>query len=252
MTSFLAVLASELGDRTFIVTTILAMKHSKVSVFLGAMTAATLMISISGLIGISSSLIPKDVVNILSIGLFFAFGIQMLVEGESHASISLSYSHKLFLLFSLIFLHDIFCTLKQLNHPLHQTTAKSMSSTGDEVDVDDILLPEGEKVISSEGADKVVAAAASTPAGGNHVSATSASQQKSLLVSGVFVSTFTMNFFAEWGDKSQISVILLAAKENWVLVLTGALLGHLLANTLAVLGGAIIRDIISIRTGMHC
>lgn len=83
MTSFLAVLASELGDRTFIVTTILAMKHSKVSVFLGAMTAATLMISISGLIGISSSLIPKDVVHILSIGLFFAFGIQMLVEGET-------------------------------------------------------------------------------------------------------------------------------------------------------------------------
>ena len=86
LSALLAVLASELGDRTFIVTTILAMKHSKIAVFLGAMSAATLMISVSGLIGISSTLIRQDIVHFLSIGLFLFFGLQMLVEGESRMS----------------------------------------------------------------------------------------------------------------------------------------------------------------------
>lgn len=43
------ILVSELGDKTFVITTILAMKYSKKSVFLGALTAATLMIALSGL-----------------------------------------------------------------------------------------------------------------------------------------------------------------------------------------------------------
>lgn len=42
------ILASELGDKTFIITTIMAMKYSRKSVFLGALTAATLMITLSG------------------------------------------------------------------------------------------------------------------------------------------------------------------------------------------------------------
>lgn len=66
---------------------------------------------------------------------------------------------------------------------------------------------------------------------------------------GVFVSTFTMNFLAEWGDKSQLSVIILAARSSFALVCAGALAGHFVANSLAVIGGSFIRDIISIRTG---
>lgn len=72
----------------------------------------------------------------------------------------------------------------------------------------------------------------------------------SLYLSPVFLEAFTLNFFAEWGDKSQISTIFLAAKENaFLLVLLGALSGHLLCNTIAVLGGNFIGKIISTRTG---
>lgn len=42
------ILASEIGDKTFIVTAIMAMKHSRKTVFFGALTAASLMISLSG------------------------------------------------------------------------------------------------------------------------------------------------------------------------------------------------------------
>lgn len=74
----------------------------------------------------------------------------------------------------------------------------------------------------------------------------------SFYLSPIFLETFTMNFFAEWGDKSQISTIFLAAKENaFVLVLMGALSGHLLCNTIAVLGGNLIGKVISTRTGMY-
>lgn len=107
----------------------------------------------------------------------------------------------------------------------------------------------GEDVSELPEADKIITTISSS--GGKDSTTTTSSTAQSVLLSGVFVSTFTMNFFAEWGDKSQISVILLAAKENWLLVLGGALIGHLMANTLAVLGGAFIRDIISIRTGNH-
>ena len=86
MTGFLsalaAVLVSEVGDRTFIVTTILAMREPKVSVFLGAVSAAGLMVSISGLIGASSALVPATVTRLLSITLFLVFGVQMLLEGR--------------------------------------------------------------------------------------------------------------------------------------------------------------------------
>lgn len=48
LAALFCILVSELGDKTFVITTILAMKYSKRSVFLGALTAATLMISLSG------------------------------------------------------------------------------------------------------------------------------------------------------------------------------------------------------------
>ncbi|RWS31839.1 transmembrane protein 165-like protein, partial [Leptotrombidium deliense] len=77
-----AILASELGDRTFIVTTIMAMRYSRVSVFCGAVSAAVFMISLSVLLGVISSLIPESIAYYLSIFLFVFFGVQMLIEGS--------------------------------------------------------------------------------------------------------------------------------------------------------------------------
>ena len=70
------------------------------------------------------------------------------------------------------------------------------------------------------------------------------------LLSAAFVSTFTVNVMAEWGDKSQLSVILLAARgADLSAVMAGALVGHVVTNALAVAGGSAIRDHISVRTG---
>ncbi|KAE9451051.1 hypothetical protein C3L33_17055, partial [Rhododendron williamsianum] len=48
---------------------------------------------------------------------------------------------------------------------------------------------------------------------------------------------FSITFFGEWGDKSQLATIGLAADENPFGVVLGGILGQALCTTAAVLGG---------------
>lgn len=56
-------------------------------------------------------------------------------------------------------------------------------------------------------------------------------------VSPVFLEAFTLTFLAEWGDRSQIATIGVAAASNVVGVTVGGILGHSLCTGAAVLGG---------------
>ncbi|KAG7173341.1 Transmembrane protein 165-like 3, partial [Homarus americanus] len=66
--------------------------------------------------------------------------------------------------------------------------------------------------------------------------------------SRVFLQSFTMTFLAEWGDRSQIGTVVMAARENVYGVIVGGLLGHILCTGLAVVGGRLIAAKISVRT----
>lgn len=57
-----------------------------------------------------------------------------------------------------------------------------------------------------------------------------------------------MTFLAEWGDRSQLATIVLAAREEIKGVIIGGVLGHALCTGLAVLGGRMIAQRISVRT----
>ena len=63
----------------------------------------------------------------------------------------------------------------------------------------------------------------------------------------VFTQTFTLTFLAEWGDRSQIATIALAAHKELLGVVVGGLLGHALCTGLAVLGGKMLASRISER-----
>lgn len=57
------------------------------------------------------------------------------------------------------------------------------------------------------------------------------------MVSPVLLEAFTLTFLAEWGDRSQIATIGLAAASDVLGVTLGGILGHALCTGAAVIGG---------------
>ncbi|KAK9091189.1 hypothetical protein Sjap_024366 [Stephania japonica] len=55
--------------------------------------------------------------------------------------------------------------------------------------------------------------------------------------SPILLKAFSITFFGEWGDKSQLATIGLAADENPLGVVIGGIIGQALCTTAAVLGG---------------
>ncbi|XP_052862479.1 uncharacterized protein LOC128269142 [Anopheles cruzii] len=64
----------------------------------------------------------------------------------------------------------------------------------------------------------------------------------------IFAQAFTMTFLAEWGDRSQLTTIILSARENVYGVIAGGIIGHSICTGLAVIGGRMIAQRISVRT----
>ncbi|KAK7306950.1 hypothetical protein VNO77_39599 [Canavalia gladiata] len=55
--------------------------------------------------------------------------------------------------------------------------------------------------------------------------------------SPIFLKAFSITFFGEWGDRSQLATIGLAANENAIGVILGGILGQTLCTVAAVVGG---------------
>jgi putative Ca2+/H+ antiporter (TMEM165/GDT1 family) len=66
--------------------------------------------------------------------------------------------------------------------------------------------------------------------------------------SEVAIQAFTLTFFAEWGDRSQIATIALAAAKDPYGVTLGGCIGHTMCTGLAVLGGRMLAARISEKT----
>ena len=61
-----------------------------------------------------------------------------------------------------------------------------------------------------------------------------------------------MTFLGEWGDRSQIATIAMAAGQDYWWVTGGAVTGHGLCTALAVIGGRAIAGKVSLRLGKLC
>ena len=63
----------------------------------------------------------------------------------------------------------------------------------------------------------------------------------------IVIEAFVLTFMAEWGDRTQIATIALAAGNNPIGVTIGAILGHAICAAIAVIGGKMIAGRISER-----
>lgn len=71
----------------------------------------------------------------------------------------------------------------------------------------------------------------------------------SLLLSPAWVETFSMTFFGELGDRSQIATVAMAAGQEYFWVMVGASLGHFVCTGVAVIGGSVLAGRVSLRKG---
>jgi Ca2+/H+ antiporter, TMEM165/GDT1 family len=86
--ALLLITVSELGDKTFFIAAILAMRHSRRLVLIGAITALAAMTIISVVAGQAVSLLPKLYIHYAEIVLFLGFGIKLLYDASRMAASS--------------------------------------------------------------------------------------------------------------------------------------------------------------------
>ena len=80
--AFAVILATEIGDRTFFIAAIMAMRHSRFIVWAGAVAALVVMTVLATLVGhVAPLLISRRYTQYAAAGLFLFFGVRMLRDG---------------------------------------------------------------------------------------------------------------------------------------------------------------------------
>ncbi|XP_023175782.1 GDT1-like protein 3 isoform X1 [Drosophila hydei] len=381
--SISVILLTELGDKTFFIAAIMAMRHPRLIVFFGAITALALMTVLSCVFGMAANFIPKIYTYYISTALFLIFGLKMLFDGykmkptdaqeeleevqsdlrkredelmrklddaeakrknsnsdkEDASEQALIHGRKASLLpksksgnSSEMQHRQRKPTNANNNNNNNNTTSNSTSDkqtscdkTGNDVDYHntEVLLKDGGRVVeqlkmttfhnspthsgstassnqteqthcdyprnnknptaSVDPDSELDSAEPRAPLAGhesiysfNEAADSEESALKARLdrdvntalvhdaESGrrskvqrrgatyftmrIFAQAFTMTFLAEWGDRSQLTTIILAASKDVYGVIVGGILGHCICTGLAVIGGRLVASKISVRT----
>jgi len=197
------IIVSELGDKTFFIAAIMAMRHSRLTVFFGAISALAVMTILSACLGFATTIIPRKFTYYISTALFAIFGLKMLKEGYSMSP-----------------------NEGQEEYEVVQADLRKR---------DDELEKDAQNLLSQDTETGIIRGYVKR----RHIFA---------FISKIFIQAFTLTFLAEWGDRSQLTTIILAAREDAIGVTLGGILGHAFCTALAVIGGRIIAQRISVRT----
>jgi len=218
LSSFTMIIFSEIGDKTFLIAAILAMKHPRLVVFAGAFGSLVVMSILSAMMGhILPALLPKSITELAAALLFFAFGGKMVLEGRE---------------------------MKVGNQKLQE----EMKEAQEEIEEDDVLI-EGTNGIPLEALEE--GGRSRHHGSGSSGGSTSLSEGLrnffSFFLGPVFVQAFTLTFLGEWGDRSQISTIALGAAHSVYLVAVGTVVGHACCTAGAVIAGRYISTKIDVK-----
>ncbi|KAJ7445792.1 hypothetical protein B0H11DRAFT_1824821 [Mycena galericulata] len=220
--SFFMILASEIGDKTFLIAAILAMRHPRIVVFCGAFGSLVVMSILSAEMGhILPTLIPKKWTQAAAAGLFLVFGGKMLMEGRAMKAGS----------------DKIREELKEAEEEIEGDDAVHEANgqpVGEVIPLEDL-----EAGNAGHRSPLSVTKARSMTEGARNFC--------SFFFGPVFVQAFILTFLGEWGDRSQIATIALGAAHNVYLVTAGTVVGHSLCTALAVMGGRYVSTKISVK-----
>lgn len=232
LASLSVILVSELGDKTFFIAAIMAMRHSRLVVFAGAIGALGLMTVLSVVFGMAATIIPRVYTYYISTALFAIFGLKMLHDGWRMSPTDAQEE-----------LEEVQMDLKKREEDeLEKSTGGSgtVGAAGADGGDDDALSGSATLVEDPE--------SGGVPTATNNRRLKAQGGLISCLQSRVLMQAFTMTFVAEWGDRSQLTTIILGAREDAYGVIVGGVLGHMLCTGLAVIGGRMIAQRISVRT----
>jgi putative Ca2+/H+ antiporter (TMEM165/GDT1 family) len=234
--AFTMIMFSEIGDKTFLIAALMAMKHDRIVVFTAAFSALLVMTVLSALLGqVVPSLISKQLTSFAAAVLFFAFGAKLLREGmqmDPNEGVTEE-------------MHEVEQELAEKEKELGQRSphALEMGLNGRASRSKSRFAspPRSPSQSPSRGPSSGVESIKSALQG--------ASNLFSLLLSPAWVQTFVMTFLGEWGDRSQIATIAMAAGDDYWMVTLGSLLGHSLCTGVAVIGGRAIAGRVSLKVG---
>ena len=245
--SFTMILFSEVGDKTFLVAALMAMRHPRMVVFTAAFSALITMTVLSAVLGHAvPTLIPKSVTNFLAAGLFLVFGLKMLLEARK-ISPDEGVSEEM---------KEVEMELEEKELQQRRKGRRKSSSVTPYV----LEAGRGVRAKSKSRLPSPPESPSSTSSRDSSPSRHSSFKQAldginnllSLLLSPAWVQTFVMTFLGEWGDRSQIATIAMAAGQDYWWVTGGALCGHAICTGAAVIGGRAIAGKVSLRTGKTC
>lgn len=184
--SFAMIMVSEIGDKTFLIAAILAMRHPRLTVFAGAFGSLVVMSILSAEMGhILPRLIPRVWTQVAAAVLFLVFGARMLVEGKNMEAGSGKIEEE----------------MAEAREEIEEDDAgfEGTGGRGDDGSVIPLEDMEAGREIKSPKPTKP----ASTLEGARNFC--------SLFFGPVFVQAFILTFLGEWGDRSQIATIALGA-----------------------------------------
>ena len=184
--AFTMIIFSEIGDKTFLIAAILAMRHPRVTVFMGAFGSLVVMSILSAAMGhLLPALIPRSWTQIAASVLFIVFGTKMLMEARAMKCGSEKIQEE----------------MREAEEEIEEDEGVGdTTSSGHAIPLED--LEEGGRRANAPA--KLQQTAYSGWAEG-------ARNFCNLVLGPVFVQAFVLTFLGEWGDRSQIATIALAA-----------------------------------------
>ena len=244
--SLTMILFSEIGDKTFLVAALMAMKHDRLLVFSAAFSALFVMTILSAVLGHAvPTLIPKKFTNFLAAGLFLVFGGRLLKEGLAMSPDEGVTAE----------MQEVEQELEEKEHLARKAGRRRSSISPYALEMgmgrnhtrksrSGSRLPSPPRSPSSS-PDRSPSPPRSAVAG----ALGGLNNLLGLLLSPAWVQTFVMTFLGEWGDRSQIATIAMAAGQDYWWVTGGAVSGHAVCTGVAVIGGRAIAGKVSLRVG---